>query len=396
MSRVAWLDLTNGVSGDMLLGALVSAGIPLGTLQAALEPMRLPIALRCETVDRAGLAATKVFVEWPDHDHHPRTWRCIRKLLDAIESPVRDSASKVFAALADSEARVHGIAADEVHFHEVGALDAIADVVACCAGLRALGIDRIVSSPIALGGGTASTAHGTIPVPVPAVLSLLSAARAPAFGGAADFELATPTGVAIATTVATGYGAMPDMTPELVGVGAGNRNPTGRPNVVRLVVGDSADLADQSSTGTATVFEANVDDMDPRMWPDVLAALLKAGAGDAWLVPIAMKKGRPAHTVCAIASRDRAPAVRSAMFADTTTIGIRESTVVKHALRREFRTVAVDGQQIAVKLGILHDGEVINAMPEWDDVARAAVALDRPVKDVLAHALGLAAQFTSP
>jgi pyridinium-3,5-bisthiocarboxylic acid mononucleotide nickel chelatase len=395
VSRVAWLDLTNGVSGDMLLGALVSAGVPLDTMTEALEPMGLPISLRCEPVDRAGLAATKVSVDWSDHDGHKRTWRFIRKLLERIDEPVRASATKAFTALAEAEAHVHGIAPEEVHFHEVGALDAIADVVASCAGLHALGVDRIVVSPIAVGGGTARTEHGTIPVPVPAVLRLLSAARAPTFGGTEDFELATPTGVAIATAFATEYGAMPPMTPEHVGIGAGSRNPAGRPNVARLVLGEAAESVAEPMAGSATVLEANIDDMDPRVWPDVLTSLLEAGAGDAWLIPIAMKKGRPAHTLCAIVGDDRIAHVRSAIFANTTTIGIRESAVVKHALARQFRNITVDGQQIAVKLGVLPDGQVINAMPEWEDVARAARLSQRPVKSVLSQAMGLAARFTT-
>ena len=394
MNRVAWLDLSNGVSGDMLLGTLVAAGVSLDTLHEALEPMGLPITLRSENVDRAGMAATKIFVDTPEHDNHDRRWHDVRELLDAVREPVRHAATGVFQALAEAEAHVHGISADDVHFHEVGALDAICDVVASCAGLLALGADRIVVSPIALGAGTARTEHGAIPVPVPAVLALLSAARTPAFGGPDSFEMATPTGVAIATAFATDYGTMPLMAPEIVGVGAGSCNPVDRPNVSRVVVGE-AHYEDSSEAGTATVLEANVDDMDPRMWPEVLASLLRAGAGDAWLVPIAMKKGRPAHTLCAIVPRDRVDGVRTAIFADTTTIGVRESTVTKHALAREFRSVIVDGHQIAVKLGILPDGHVVNAMPEWDDVARAANLTKRPVKSVLSQAIGLASQFTT-
>jgi pyridinium-3,5-bisthiocarboxylic acid mononucleotide nickel chelatase len=395
VSRVAWLDLGNGVAGDMLLGALVAAGVPLETMSAALAPMSLPITLLSERVDRAGMSATKVSVDYPQDHRHSRTWRDVRGLLDAVEEPVRTAAMTVFSVLAEAEGRVHGIAPDDVHFHEVGALDAIADVVASCAGLDILDVDRIIVSPIALGGGTVRAAHGTLPVPVPAVLALSSAAGAPVFGGPDDVELATPTGVAIATGLATGYGAMPQMTPELVGVGAGTRNPAHRPNVVRIVVGEATGATSDPSAGTAAVLEANIDDMDPRMWPSVLTALLDSGAGDAWLIPIAMKKGRPAHTLCAIASHDRVADVRAAIFGNTTTIGVREVAVTKHALQREFRSVTVDGQQIAVKLGILPSGDVVNAMPEWEDVAKAASATNKPVKNVLSEAVGLAAHFTT-
>ena len=236
MARVGWLDLTNGVSGDMMLGALVATGVPLRVMQDALAPLNLPITLRAEAVDRAGMSATKVWVDVPD-DHHTRTWGDIRELLGVLSDPVRAAATTVFTTLAEAEAGVHGIPVDDVHFHEVGALDAIADVVASCAGLLHLTLDRIVVSPIALGGGMARTAHGVIPVPVPAVLALAAQAGAPVFGGPDEVELATPTGVAIATAHATDYGVLPAMTAESVGVGAGGRNPTGRPNVVRLVVG---------------------------------------------------------------------------------------------------------------------------------------------------------------
>jgi uncharacterized protein (TIGR00299 family) protein len=393
MTRTAWFDLGNGVAGDMLLGALVDAGAPLEAMSSALAPMALPIALSAYAVDRAGMSATKVAVDVPETSHS-RTWRDVRDLLGAVEEPVRSAAAKVFAHLAEAEASVHGIAADDVHFHEVGALDAIADVVACCAGIHALQLDRIVVSPIALGGGTARTAHGTIAIPGPAVLALTRNSGAPVFGGPESRELATPTGVALVTAFADEYGPLPQLVPDVIGVGAGHHNPVHRANVVRMVIGN-ASARPPADGGTAIVLEANIDDMDPRMWPGVLAGVLDAGAADAWLIPIAMKKGRPAHTLCAIVAPDRAAGVRTAIFANTTTLGIRETSVAKHALRREFRTVIVDGQSIAVKLGLLPTGEVVNAMPEWEDVSRAAIATERPVKSVLAEALGLASQYTT-
>jgi hypothetical protein len=274
----------------------------------------------------------------------------------------------------------------------VGALDAVADVVGVCAGMAALRLDRLVASPIALGGGTARTAHGTIPVPGPAVLALLEAAGAPGRGGPDEVELATPTGVALATTLAAGFGPMPALRPTATGTGAGTRDPAGRPNVVRLVVGEEAPAAllEDLDTTTAVVLEANVDDLDPRAWPLVLAALLDAGALDAWLTPVLMKKGRPAHVVAALAGRAEVARVRDVLLRETTTLGVRETTVARHALRRTFGTVDVDGRPVAVKLGWAADGSVVNAMPEWEDVARAAAALGRPVKQVLARAVGLA------
>ena len=387
MSRVGWLDLGSGVAGDMLLGALVGAGVPLTTLSAALEPLGLPITLHREDVRRAGLAAVRVHVDVPAGDQPHRTWADVRGLLDRLPEPLRSSASGVFAALARAEATVHGVPVDDVHFHEVGALDAVADVVGVCAGVAALRLDRLVASPIALGSGYVATAHGRLPVPAPAVLALLADAAAPGSGGGADGELATPTGVALVTSLASAFGALPPLRPEGTGTGAGGRDPADRPNVVRLVVGEAAGAQPPRQV---VVLEANVDDLDPRAWPAVLAGLLAAGAHDAWLTPVLMKKGRPAHVVSALAEPAAVPALRAVLFRETTTLGIRESVVARSVLERRFESVDVDGHPVAVKLGLGPDGGVVNAMPEWEDVVRAAAALDRPVKAVLAHATGLA------
>ncbi len=388
MTRIGWLDLGSGVAGDMLLGAVVGAGVPLARITAALAPLDLPIALRAEDVRRGGLRAVRVVVEAPEEGQPRRTPSDVRRLLDRLPGPLRAPAGEVFDALARAEAAVHGVPEEEVHFHEVGALDAVADVVGVCAGLAALRLDRLVASPIALGGGHARTAHGRIPVPGPAVLALLQAAGAPGRGGPDEVELATPTGVALVTTLAAGFGPLPALRPTATGTGAGTRDPAGRPNVVRLVVGEAVD--DDPDPEAAVVLEANVDDLDPRAWPLVLAALLDAGARDAWLTPVLMKKGRPAHVVAALAGAGEVARVRGVLLRETTTLGVRETAVVRHAVRRTFTTVHVDGQAVAVKLGWAADGTVLNAMPEWEDVARAADALDRPVKRVLAQALGLA------
>lgn len=381
MSRAGWLDCSSGVSGDMLLGALAAAGVPLEVLGA--PAAHLGVALAAETVHRAGLAATKVHVRLPDSPQPVRT-------LTDVEALVPDPlAQQVFRRLAQAEGRVHGVAPEAVHFHEVGALDAIADVAGACAGFAHLGLDRLVVSPIALGGGSVPAAHGVLPVPGPAVLELLREAGAPAYGGPADVELATPTGVAVATTLASGFGPMPGLAVAQVGVGAGGRDLEGRPNVLRLVVGDAS--ADDRAAGTgletstATVVECNVDDLDPRVWPGVLARLLDAGAADAWLTPILMKKGRPAHALHVLAAADRLAGVRAAIFAETSTLGVRETEVTKHALARSFTDVTVQGQRIRVKLGRLGD-RVVTVQPEWEDVAAAAEALGRPARAVLAEA----------
>ncbi len=379
---IGWLDPSSGVSGDMLLGALVDAGVPIELIQAEVARFGLPIGLRVERVLRGGLGATRVHVETVEPNPPHRTLPQIRELLARLSPTVAEAASRTFGLLAAAEATVHGIAEDEVHFHEVGALDALADVAGVCAGLASLGLTQLIVGPIALGGGTVTTAHGELPVPGPAVLEILQRAGAPMYGGG-SFELCTPTGAVLVASHASGYGPLPPLRLTTTGTGAGGRDLPGRPNVVRLLLGEAAGSPD---TGSTVVIAANIDDLDPRAWPLVLDALLAVGADDAWLTPILMKKGRPAHTVSALVQATSAAAVRQVLFRETSTLGLRESVVAKSALTREFRTVDVDGQPIAVKLGWSPDGELLNAMPEWEDVARAAAALGRPVKRVLAQA----------
>src|SRR4051794_24845244 len=278
----------------MLLGALVDLGVPVAALQEAVDAV-LPgaVSLTAIPVRRAGLRATHVDVAAAD-DGASRTWADVRVLIERadLDRRVRDLALGVFERLAGAEGRVHGVPAEQVHFHEVGAHDALADVVGTCAGITALGAVRVVLSPVALGSGSVRTAHGILPVPAPAVLELMRGWGVAASGPDAG-ELATPTGVALATTFASAAGALPPMAVSEVGVGAGTRDVPHRANVVRLVVGEDAG---PGPAADAVVLETNVDDLDPRVWPDVLGRLLDAGALDAWLTPILMKKGRPAHT----------------------------------------------------------------------------------------------------
>jgi len=396
--RVGWLDASSGVSGDMLLGACVDAGVPIDFLQATIDRLGLPerVALTAEPVTRAGLGGTRVHVEVAESHHHRRLGDVL-PLLDALEPPVRDRATAVFRTLAEAEAAVHRVSPDEVEFHEVGALDSIADVVGAVAGVHQLGLDRLVCSPISLGGGRVRAAHGSLPVPVPAVLELLRAAGAPSAGGPVERELATPTGVALVVTLADGFGPMPAMLPELTGAGAGAADPSGHPNLLRLVVGPA--VVGSASAGSslppaepACVLEANVDDLDPRLWPGVLTALLAAGADDAWLTPILMKKGRPAHTVSVLAPPDRTDVMARILLTHTSTIGLRRRTLDKLPLPRESVEVDVLGSQVRVKLAHL-DGAVVNASPEYEDVARIAAATGRPEKEVLAAAIHAAQEL---
>jgi uncharacterized protein (TIGR00299 family) protein len=398
MSRVGWIDASSGASGDMLLGALLDAGVPIDVLRDAVDAVSPePVSLESEQVTRNGFATTRCHVHVGD-SVTARSWADIRALLEEapLDQLVREVALEAFGRIAEAEARVHGTSVDDVHFHEVGALDSIADVVGVAAGFVHLDLDELVCSPVALGGGSVRIAHGRVGVPVPAVVELLR--DLPSYGGPVDLELTTPTGAALLATLADDFGPQPAMAVTTVGVGAGGRDPEGHANVVRLLVGESPvdDRARSrsASTGSALVIEANVDDLDPRVWPDVIAALLDAGASDAWLSPILMKKGRPAHTLHVLVGAEAADAVRREMFRQTSTIGVREQTFGKHALDREFVDVEVGGHRVAVKVARL-DGELMNVQPEYADVVTAATALGRPVKDVLAEASARAREVTS-
>ncbi|EGD44933.1 hypothetical protein NBCG_00779 [Nocardioidaceae bacterium Broad-1] len=392
---VVWVDASSGASGDMLLGALVDAGVPLSVITSAVDAVAPePVDLTAEQVRRGALAATRCHVSIADSTHH-RTWTDVRELLTgaSLDGAVLDLALRVFERLAVAEGAVHGISPEEVHFHEVGALDAIADVVGVCAGFVHLGATDVVVSPVAVGSGSVRAAHGTLSVPPPAVARLLTGV--PSFAGPPghpSMEMCTPTGAALLTTLATSWGDQPPMVTRAVGVGAGGRDPEGWSNAIRLLVGEAAETPAADRAAAELVIEANIDDLEGRLIPGALDALLAAGAHDAWVTPILMKKGRPAYTLHALTRPDAAEAVRRVFFRETSTIGVREHVVIKHALPREILTVTVDGHPIAVKAARL-DGEIVNLQPEWDDVARVAAALNRPAIDVLAAAKALAVRL---
>ncbi|MFI1027001.1 nickel pincer cofactor biosynthesis protein LarC [Streptomyces sp. NPDC020951] len=399
----AWFDCSAGAAGDMLLGALLDAGASLTVVRDAVEAVAPgSVRLRVESVRRCGLAATKAHVDTVADPPH-RTWRSIRALLAkaSLPEPVRDRAQSVFASLARAEAAVHGVAAEEVHFHEVGALDAIADVVGVCAAFHDLSVATATATPLVLGSGRTRAAHGELSVPAPAVLRLLADHGAPAESGRFPQEMCTPTGAALVLSLCSAWGQMPSLHVRGTGTGAGTRDLPDVANVVRVVLGtvpqdttDATDAMQAMHATAAVVVEANVDDLDPRLWPQVLARLLALGASDAWLTPILMKKGRPAHTLSVLCTPASLPAVRESMVRETSTIGTREHPVGKTELARETRKVDVDGVPVRVKIARLR-GHVVNVQPEYEDVADAAQQLGIPLKTALARSIAAAEGLAS-
>ena len=401
MPRHAWIDASAGIAGDMLLGALLDAGADLGAVRQAVRAV-VGDAVRVGTteVTRAGLRATKAEVELLDDDPPHRTWPDIAHTLagSPLAPLVRERALDVFTALAEAEGAVHGTTPDEVAFHEVGALDSIADIVGVCAALHDLAVDTITVGEIALGSGHVRGAHGDLPVPVPAVLHLSRGWQVTSGGSG---ECATPTGMALIAALADCSGALPALVVERIGVGAGTRDVGGRANVTRVVIGQPRSGAAEPAGEAAVVLEANVDDLDPRLWPGVIAALLRQGADDAWLTPILMKKGRPAHTLHVLCAPHLAEALTGTVFAHTSTFGVRRSDWTKTALARMWVPVTAAGGTVRIKVAH-RDGLIVQATPEFADVAVQAAASGRPEPEVLdlaraaAQAAGLAPGQPAP
>ena len=368
----------SGVSGDMLLGACLGAGVPLAELEAALAPLGLDgVQVEAEAVVRHGIAATWCRVHVPDAEHE----RDLAGILDLIARAglperVAERSARVFRRLAEAEAAVHGTTPEKIHFHEVGALDAIVDVVGGVWCLERLGIERIHASRFTLGRGWVEAAHGRLPVPPPAVLELV--AGWPVTEGAVEAELTTPTGAALVTTLAEGRGLPPDFTPEITAYGAGTRDLPEQPNLLRLVVGTapvgSEDLA---------IVECDLDDMSPQLFEPLAEALVAAGAREVHWHPVQMKKMRPGITVTALAAVSAVPVVGGALFRETTTLGYRWWPVSRETLAREEGEVETSWGRIAIKRVRRWDG-LWEARPEYEACRAVARARGLPVRDVLA------------
>lgn len=386
---VLWVDASHGAAGDMLLAALLDAGAQLPVVRAGLARLRVePVGLEVRQVRRYGLRAALVTVQAPECAAHRSVAEVTTVIRQAgLAAPATAFACATFDRLARAEARVHGIDVEDVHFHEVGALDAIADVVGCALALHDLGLleatTRVVS-PVALGMGRVDASHGQLPVPVPAVLELLAEAGAPISGHAARMEMCTPTGAALLCSLATGWGSAPNCTLRRVGVGAGGIDADGHPNVLRVVTG-TRELAVET-WGSAPMYqlEATIDDLDPRIWPDLLERLRAAGGADAWCTPALMRKGRPGQVLSVLADAGRVDLLCRMVFEHTTTFGIRVFEVERRALRRDQVPVPVAEGTVLVKRGYLGD-RVVTVQPEYDDVLAEARRSGSSVAEVLAQ-----------
>jgi len=406
---ILYFDCFSGAAGDMILGALLDAGLPLDELRRALGSLAIdPGVVWTERVARAGVAATKFHVRGEEaaldqahdheralesdhgrgrdevrHHHIHRSLKDIDALINrsALSAPGRDRAKALFARLGEAEAAIHGTSIDKVHLHEVGALDSIIDIVGTVHALEAFGADRIVASPLNVGSGSVRSAHGLYPVPAPATARLLEGV--PIYGGPQKAELVTPTGALLITAYAEAFGVIPPMRLHRTGYGAGSRDFPDSPNVLRVLIGEGDAAAPPHRV---VVIEAEIDDMNPQIFGVLIDRLLKEGALDVFYTSIQMKKNRPGTLLSIIAPPAARERLTSAVFRETTTIGIRHREMDRECLDRETVPVDTPFGRVGIKVA-RRNGEVMNAAPEFDDCARLAAESGRPVKDIQAAAM---------
>jgi uncharacterized protein (TIGR00299 family) protein len=438
MPRIAYFQPFSGASGDMALGALVDAGLPLEDLRSGLQS--LPVEgwrLEARKEPRGPFQTTRLRVvvegaeaSWSsppphpehrhhgEHDHHhhdhphdhgsgrrgqpahapehrhDHPHRGLPEVLETIArsglpGPVKESASAVFRRLGEAEAKVHGVPVEKVHFHEVGAVDSIVDIAGTCLGLHLLGIEEVHSAPVTVGTGFVNAAHGRVPLPAPATLEILKGV--PIEQRESGAELTTPTGAALLTTLSRRFGTLPPMVVSSVGYGAGDDRPGPVPNALRVILGETRTAASGSLPGPTemiAVLEASIDDMSPQWLGNLMERLFAAGALDVSFTPIVMKKSRPGHEVRVLAPLAGEASVTRTLFAESTTFGIRRTATERVILAREYRPVETPGGTVRVKVGLLA-GEVLSAAPEYEDLRAAARAAGRPLKEMHDLVMGL-------
>ena len=397
--RIAYLDGSSGISGDMFLAAVLDAGVAPKRMLEQLRKISVGFyEFKRSLVMRRGIAGTRVEIRDPGGHQH-RHLSKIEKIIDdsALSNSVKDRSIRIFRRLGEVEAKLHNQPVEKVHFHEVGALDTILDVVGACVGFELLEIDQLFSSALNVGGGRVEAAHGTLPVPAPATAELLK--EIPVYSSGVEGELVTPTGAAIVTTLATSFGPMPAMRISSIGYGAGEKDFPNHPNIARLFIGEAVEVEqartafDTGEDEIVTVIEANVDDMSPQVYGFFAERALAAGALDVTCAPIQMKKNRPGMMITLLAEPDRSEDLARLVFEQTTTIGVRIYQARRKVLTRQIVTVESTYGPVNVKVAWL-DGKVMNVSPEYEDCRRIAEEKEVPLKQVLvaAQAASLLAQ----
>ncbi|HLI62250.1 MAG TPA: nickel pincer cofactor biosynthesis protein LarC [Terriglobales bacterium] len=444
--RIAYLDCFSGISGDMFLAALVDAGVPFERFEKTVAQMDLGARLECSRVDRSGIAATKVDVivhgekdmpreeYWKSsgqgpvasgqnsaassqqpvaggelqlkhhgsgsdaspghrplataHSHGRHLSEILRIISElGISERAKQTASEIFSALGAAEAKVHNVGIEDIHFHEVGAADAIVDIVCAAVGAEALGVEQFLCSPLNVGSGTVACAHGTMPVPAPGTLELLK--DAPIYSGDIQNELVTPTGAAIVKVLAAGFGPRPMMTTETIGYGAGTRNFPGHPNVLRISVGEARQpLHTNAAEEEITILEANLDDLNPQLIGYIVDLALAEGALDVFTTPVQMKKNRPGTLLTVLAQPEHEEHLRALLFRESSTLGVRTRHEKRYALPRHYEAVITQWGEVRMKIAD-SNGAVSHFAPEYEDCRRIAAQHHLPLKHVMQEAIRL-------
>ncbi len=417
--RIGYLECFSGISGDMLLGALVDAGVPFACIEETTAALNVGARLKLRKVNRGGLAAIKVDVITPDtsvteqahvHDDHPghslhahthekhqhhapqRTLSAIIKIIRSapLTDAVKQRSIRAFQLLGEAEAAIHSIPVEKVHFHEVGAVDTIVDIVCAAAGAEALGMDRWLSSPLNVGSGTVVCQHGTLPVPAPATLALLG--DAPVYAAGEPMERVTPTGAALLRMLDVQYATLPPMRILKTGYGAGGRETQGQPNLLRLLVGEE-DAAEITAAEPIAVIETVIDDCNPQLLSYVSELLLAAGAWDVYRASVQMKKGRAGVQMTILCRPDLTPTLQELLFRETSTIGLRWRLENKVALAREFVEVKTSLGNVRIKIARFNSGKIANAAPEYEDCRKIAAEQSLPLKQVMEETMRAYAKF---
>jgi uncharacterized protein (TIGR00299 family) protein len=384
--KAAYFDCFSGISGDMTLGALVDAGCPLGLLRDELKGLDVPSwEISAEKVWKNGMAATHVSVRTEDTQTH----RSLTTILGVLEksklaAAVSERASAIFRRLAEAEAAVHDVPIEKIHFHEVGAADAIVDIVGACFGFSALGIERFACSALNVGGGTAKMAHGVLPVPAPATARLLLGK--PTYSNGVQKELVTPTGAAIVATLCQTFGPQPPMRMESIGYGAGTTDLEGQPNVLRIMVGESLEVSEAEFDEEVRVIEANLDDLNPQVYGYFVERALAVGALDVFTAPVQMKKGRPGTLLTLLCKPDRAKELMDLVFAETTTFGLRSYTAQRRVLPREWESVQTRFGEVRLKVARVK-GKILQVSPEYEDCRKLAEEKKVALREVMEEAM---------
>jgi uncharacterized protein (TIGR00299 family) protein len=384
--KLAYFDCFSGISGDMTLGALVDAGCAVEQVREGLRGLQVPgWELTAEKVWKNGMAATYVNVKTEDQSTH-RSLNVILEILQKsqLAPAVRERAAAIFQKLGEAEARVHDVPLEKIHFHEVGAVDAIVDIVGACIGFEVLGIEKFACSALNVGGGTAKMAHGVLPVPAPATANLLQGK--PTYSNGVQKELVTPTGAAIVATLCDAFGPQPAMSVSAIGYGAGTADLEGQPNVLRIMIGEVAEKPVAGFDEEIAVIEANLDDMNPQIYGYFLEKALGAGALDVYTTPVQMKKNRPGTLLTVLCKPQDTNTLMSLIFAETTTFGARTYRAQRRVLPREWVSVATEYGDVRIKVSRVN-GRTLHVAPEYDDCRKLAVEKNVPLQKVIAEAM---------